>query len=155
MVSGSAGGTEQAVPPKTAIKGSGLPIPRFVMTKASKVNLRAGPGNNYPTRLVYNRTGIPLKVTAEFDFWRKIKDIDGEEGWVHKTLLSNCTVVWVKADMISLISDPGSADSIVLKAEKGVEGEFLKDIKGKYAKVRIGGQKGWVLIDDIWGVMPE
>jgi SH3-like domain-containing protein len=155
IVCGDVWATEQAAPPKTAIKGSGLPIPRFVMTKASKVNLRAGPGNNYPTRVVYNRKCIPLKVIAEFDFWRKVKDIDGQEGWIHKTLLSNSAVVWVKAEMASLLSDPSSPESVVLKAEKGVEGEFLKDIKGKYAKVRIGGQKGWVLIDDIWGVISE
>ncbi len=155
MVGGSVWATEQAAAPKTAIKGSGLPIPRFVMTKASKVNLRAGPGNNYPTRVVYNRKGIPLKVIAEFDFWRKVQDLDGQEGWIHKTLLSNNTVVWVKADMVSLLSDSDCPESVVLKAEKGVEGESLKDAKGKYAKVRIGGQKGWVLIDDIWGVLSE
>lgn len=154
-LSGSVGAPDQTVQPKTAIKGSGLPIPRFVMTKASKVNLRAGPGNNYPARLVYNRKGVPLKVVAEFDFWRKVKDIDGEEGWIHKTLLANNNVIWVKTELVSLICDPSSPEAVVLKAEKGVEGEFLKDIKGKYAKVRIGGQKGWVLIDDIWGVISE
>lgn len=145
----------QPVQAKTAFKGSGLPIPRFVMTKANKVNLRAGPGNNYPTRVVYNRKNIPLMVVAEFDFWRKVKDVDGQEGWIHKTLLSNTTVVWVSADMASLISDPTNPETVVLKAEKGVEGEFLKDIKGKYAKVRINNQKGWMLIDHVWGVISE
>lgn len=145
----------QPVQVKTAFKGSGLPIPRFVMTKVNKVNLRAGPGNNYPTRVVYNRKNIPLMVVAEFDFWRKVKDVDGQEGWIHKTLLSTTTVVWVKTEMASLISDPTSTDAVVLKAEKGVEGEFLKDIKGKYAKIRINNQKGWMLIDDVWGVIPE
>lgn len=146
---------EQPSKVKTAIKGSGLPIPRFVMTKAGKVNLRAGPGNTYPTRVVYNRKYIPLMVVAEFDFWRKVKDVDGQEGWIHKTLLSNSTAVWIKAEVSSLISDPSCPETVLLKAEKGVEGEFLKDTKGKYAMVRIGGQKGWMLIEDIWGVIPE
>jgi SH3-like domain-containing protein len=140
---------------KTAFKGSGLPIPRFVMTKANKVNLRAGPGNNYPTRVVYTRKNIPLKVVAEFDFWRKVKDVEGQEGWIHKTLLSNATVVWVNTEIASLISDPATPEAVVLKAERGVEGEFLKDIKGKYAKVRINTQKGWMLIDELWGIIPE
>lgn len=155
---GIMGGHIEAAHPvqaKTAFKGSGLPIPRFVMTKANKVNLRAGPGNNYPTRVVYTRKNIPLMIIAEFDFWRKIKDVDGQEGWIHKTLLSNTTVVWVKAEMASLVSDPTNSETTVLKAEKGVDGEFLKDIKGKYAKVRIANQKGWMLIDALWGVIPE
>lgn len=145
----------ETTPIKTAFKGSGLPIPRFVMTKAEKVNLRVGPGNNYPARITYTRKGIPLKVIAEFDFWRKVKDMDGQEGWIHKSLLSNTNVMWVKADMVCLISDPSNPDEILLKAEKGVEGEFLKDIKGKYAKVRIANQKGWMLIDHLWGVIAE
>jgi SH3-like domain-containing protein len=142
-------------PIKTAFKGSGLPIPRFVMTKADKVNLRVGPGNNYPARITYTRKGIPLKVIAEFDFWRKIKDADGQEGWIHKTLLSNTQTIWVTTDLSCLISDPSSPEEVILKAEKGVEGEFLKDIKGKYAKVRIANQKGWMLIDHLWGVISE
>lgn len=140
---------------KTAIKGSGLPIPRFVMTKANTVNLRVGPGNNYPIRTVYIRKNIPLKVIAEFDFWRKVTDADGQEGWIHKSLLSNTNIIWVNTDNACLISEPSSPEVVILKAEKGVEGEFLKDVKGKYAKVRISGQKGWMLIDHIWGVIPE
>lgn len=154
-VMGSCIEAAQTVQAKTAIKGSGLPIPRFVMTKAGKVNLRAGPGNQYPTRTVYNRKGVPLMVVAEFDFWRKVKDIDGQEGWIHKTLLANTNVVWVSSDLATLISDPANPDTVLLKAEKGVEGEFLKDIKGKYVKVRIANQKGWMLIEHVWGVVLE
>lgn len=144
-----------SVAAKTAIKGSGLPIPRFVMTKATTVNLRVGPGNNYPAKVVYTRKNIPLMVIAEFDFWRKVKDFDGQEGWIHKSLLANSTVVWIKADIACLISDPFSPENIILKAEKGVVGEFLKDIKGKYAKVRIADQKGWILINHVWGIISE
>jgi SH3-like domain-containing protein len=125
------------------------------MTKAEKVNLRVGPGNHYPARIMYKRKRIPLMVIAEFDFWRKTKDVDGQEGWIHKSLLSNTNVVWVKVDMACLISDPSNSETILLKVEKEVEGEFLKDIKGKYAKVRIANQKGWMLIDHLWGVISE
>lgn len=154
-VTGSYIEAAQTVQAKTAIKGSGLPIPRFVMTKAGKVNLRAGPGNQYPTRTVYNRKGVPLMVVAEFDFWRKVKDIDGQEGWIHKTLLANTNVVWVSCDLATLISDPTDPNTVLLKAEKGVEGEFLRDIKGNYAKVRFANQKGWMLMEHVWGVIPE
>jgi SH3-like domain-containing protein len=94
-------------------------------------------------------------VIAEFDFWRKVKDIDGQEGWIHKTLLANTSIVWVRSDLASLVSDPSCPNTVMLKAEKGVEGEFLKDIKGKYAKVRVANQKGWMLIEHLWGIIPE
>lgn len=139
---------------RAAVKGSGLPIPRFVATKAGRTNLRAGPGNHYPVRWVYLRKDIPLKVVAEFDFWRKVQDVDGDEGWIHKNLLMNSHTVWIKAPIVEVLASPEALDKIILKAEKGVEAEFLKDTQGKYAKVRIQGVKGWVLTEHIWGVLP-
>lgn len=138
---------------KTAIKGSGLPIPRFVMTKANRVNLRVGPGNHYPTRAVYIRKHIPLMIVAEFDFWRKVKDMDGQEGWIHKSLLSNTKLIWIRASTAAMLADPSCPEDIVLKAERGVEGEYLNQAKGRYVKISIAGHKGWMRIDDIWGII--
>lgn len=138
---------------KTAVKGSGLPIPRFVATKATRTNLRAGPGNQYPIRWVYLRKSIPLKVVAEYDYWRKVKDIDNTEGWIHKTLLVSTQAVWVSCPVADVLAEPNSGSGVVLKAERGVDAEFLNEIKNNYAKVRISGQKGWVRIEHLWGVI--
>ena len=70
-----------ATPSAHAQKGaSGLPIPRFVSLAAKEVNLRAGPGKNYPVTWVFVRKGLPVMVTAEFEYWRKVRDLDGEAG---------------------------------------------------------------------------
>tara|TARA_A100001015_G_C14593414_1_gene557608 strand:- start:326 stop:595 length:270 start_codon:yes stop_codon:yes gene_type:complete len=45
---------------------TGLPIPRFVSVKSSKVNVRRGPSSTYQIDWVYTRMGVPLKVTAEY-----------------------------------------------------------------------------------------
>ena len=42
--------------------GSGLPVPRFVSLKSDRVNMRKGPGTDYPTAWVYRRAGLPLEV---------------------------------------------------------------------------------------------
>ncbi|TDI62196.1 MAG: hypothetical protein E2O89_07940, partial [Alphaproteobacteria bacterium] len=39
---------------------SGLQVPRFVSLKTDRVNLRTGPSQNYPIKLVYVRKGLPL-----------------------------------------------------------------------------------------------
>ena len=65
-----------------------LPIPRFVSIGADRANLRTGPGVRYPIVWVLQRRGLPVMVSAEFDHWRKIRDADGAEGWVHRSLLS-------------------------------------------------------------------
>ena len=67
---------------------SGLPIPRFVSLRTGEINLRTGPGVRYPVEWVYRREGLPVEITAEYDTWRRIRDIDGAEGWVHQSMLS-------------------------------------------------------------------
>src|SRR5262249_9722055 len=67
---------------------TGLPVPRFVSLKSDRVNLREGPSKDHPTTWIFQRAGLPVEVTAEFDTWRKIRDADGLEGWVLHSLLS-------------------------------------------------------------------
>ena len=67
---------------------SGLPIPRFVALRSDKVFVRTGPALRYPIQWIYQKKHYPVEVIQEFDTWRKIRDIDGEEGWIHQSLLS-------------------------------------------------------------------
>jgi SH3-like domain-containing protein len=72
----------------TACAEAGLALPRFVSLRSDEVNLRTGPGTNYPVEWVYVRRGLPVEIIAEFDNWRKVRDIEGTVGWIHKSLLS-------------------------------------------------------------------
>ncbi len=67
---------------------SGLPLPRFVTTRSTPINVRVGPGTKYDVSWVYKVAGTPVEIIQEFDVWRKIRDVDGSEGWVHQNLLS-------------------------------------------------------------------
>ena len=67
---------------------SGLTIPRFVSLRSNKVFVRTGPALRYPIKWIYTREGLPVEVVQEFDTWRKVRDKDGEEGWIHSSLLS-------------------------------------------------------------------
>jgi SH3-like domain-containing protein len=67
---------------------SGLPLPRFATTKSNPINVRVGPGTRYDVAWTYVKAGMPVEIIQEFDTWRKIRDVDGSEGWVHQNLLS-------------------------------------------------------------------
>ena len=67
---------------------SGLPVPRFVSLKSDQVNVRGGPTKNHDTTWLYQRAGLPVEITAEFENWRRIRDWEGTEGWVYHSLLS-------------------------------------------------------------------
>ena len=78
-----------AVPPALGQDNpSGLPLPRFVTTRSHPINVRVGPGTRYEIAWNYTVSGVPVEIIQEFDTWRKIRDIDGDEGWVHQSLLS-------------------------------------------------------------------
>ncbi len=67
---------------------SGLPLPRFVTTRSTPINVRVGPGFKYDVSWIYKVAGTPVEIIQEFDVWRKIRDVDGAEGWVHQNMLS-------------------------------------------------------------------
>src|SRR5581483_9127238 len=86
------------VAPAQAINNtSGLPVPRFVSLKPEEANARTGPGTRYPIAWVYRRPGLPVEVIEEYDLWRKIRDIDGATGWVHKSMLDGRRTVMIKS----------------------------------------------------------
>ncbi len=132
---------------------SGLPIPRFVSLAAKEVNLRAGPGKNYPVTWVFVRKGLPVMVTAEFEYWRKVRDLDGAEGWVHKNLLSNRRAAVVTADLVTLRRAPETGAAAVLRAEQGVIGRLLA-CQGHWCQLEIADREGWLARPQIYGVLP-
>ena len=67
---------------------SGLALPRMVSLRSNLINARSGPGARYPIEWVYMQKGAPVEIVAEFELWRKIKDWQGSESWVHKSMLS-------------------------------------------------------------------
>ena len=73
--------------PKDKINGSGLKIPRVVSLKNSLTYMRSGPGKKYPVIFEIRQKGYPLKITAEFNNWRKVITSDKLTGWIHTQLL--------------------------------------------------------------------
>ena len=132
---------------------SGLPIPRFVSLRSSEVNLRVGPGNHFPTEWVYQRTNLPVQIVAEFGDWRKISDMDGTFGWIHKSMLSGHQYVIVLKDRVPLHTSDEDDSAIEAFLENGVIGKLIK-CKEKYCRIEVRGPssyKGWVLKENLWG----
>lgn len=136
-----------------AAETSGLPLPRFVSLRSDEVNLRAGPGQRYPIDWTYTRKDLPVEVIAEFEAWRKIRDWQGTEGWVHQSMLSGRRAMVVIGGKHSLRgSDSEAADRLAV-VDEGVVGRLLRCPRGDdYCKVEVGGVQGWMRRDEIWGV---
>jgi SH3-like domain-containing protein len=134
-------------------RSTGLPVPRFVSLGADQVNLRYGPGREYPISWVLARRGLPVEIIAEFDAWRKVRLHDSDEGWIHSSLLSSRRTIVIKDEIAELRRTPADDARVVLRAEPGVIGELL-DCEGEWCRVDIEGRRGWLRGQAFWGVLP-
>ncbi|MGN0904774.1 MAG: SH3 domain-containing protein [Alphaproteobacteria bacterium] len=144
-----------AVPVPCTAGPTGLPIPRFVSLRSNQVNLRTGPGMRYPVEWVYMKSDLPVEITAEFEHWRKIKDWDGKEGWVHRHMLSGRRTVRLKQEAL-LLRAPAADALPAAKAEAGVTGRLILCPEGmNFCKVEFHDFQGWVPRKSLWGVYPR
>lgn len=132
-------------------RSTGLPLPRFVSLAADRVNVRFGPGKQYPIDWVFVRGGLPVQITEEFDTWRKIRDHEGSFGWIHSSLLSSQRTIMVSGEVRDLRRTPDDDARVILRAEPGVTGRLF-DCDDAWCRVEIAGQRGWLRRGEFWGV---
>jgi SH3-like domain-containing protein len=133
---------------------SGLPVPRFVTLRSDKVNVRTGPGAQYPVEWVFERKGMPVEVVAEHDTYRKVRDIEGTEGWVYQGLLSARRGIIVTGERRTLRREPQAAAPAVAIAEPDVVGQLLH-CNDAWCRVDIDGYRGWLTRGEFWGVYKD
>ena len=139
---------------------SGLPVPRFVSLKSDRVNLRQGPGVDYPTAWVFQRIGLPLEVIREFESWRQVRDAEGATGWVLATMLSGrrtaLVLPWeVKAGQVTTIAatlhdNDSERSRAVVDVEAGVLASII-GCDGRWCRVSISGYRGYIEQSKLWG----
>lgn len=140
---------------QTRVGESGLPLPRFVSLKAEKANLRVGPGENYPIEWVYSRSGLPLIVTDEHENWRRVRDPDGAEGWLHKALLSGRRTAMVTGTEAAAALSRATADGeVVFRVEPGVICR-LESCEPGWCRVEVQGLSGWLPRERLFAALPE
>jgi SH3-like domain-containing protein len=137
-----------------AAGGAEAPLPHFAALHADKVNLRAGPGDRYPIQWVYIRKDWPVEVVAQFDHWRRVRDWEGTEGWVHEKMVTNRREVIVTGGVRPLRQSPDQGGALIARAEAGVMAK-LDECRGEWCRIAAGDFTGWVQRSDIWGVYPN
>jgi SH3-like domain-containing protein len=137
---------------KLTVRGSGLPVPRYVTLKFDEANLRAGPGREYPVLWQYRQAGLPLMVDAEFGIWRKVVDHDGTAGWMHGSVLSLRRMAVVQTNMAKIYADPDEASDVIALAERLALME-LQSCPKAWCRVASDDVRGWIKRQVVWGVL--
>jgi SH3-like domain-containing protein len=125
---------------------------RYQTLRADKVNVRAGPATSYPIDWVFTKKGMPVEVVATFDTWRKIRDIEGTEGWVHQGMLAGRRAVIVQGrEPRKLREAPRPEAALVATLEPGVIARLVR-CDPAWCEVRVDSYRGWMTHDELWGV---
>jgi SH3-like domain-containing protein len=128
---------------------SRLPIPRFVSLAVDEAYGRHGPSTEHRVDWIYQRVGLPLQVVGESGPWRRVRDPDGAEVWMHQQNLAPRQTVYVTAPTaLRRAPHEGSAPLAYLAA--GVVGGFT-GCDGAWRRMTIAGRVGWVRADAVWG----
>ncbi len=140
-------------PAYPAPEGTGLPLPRFVSLRAKVVNLRAGPGVQYPIDWVFRRQSLPVEIIAEFKTWRKVRDWQGEQGWIHQSMVSGKRTIIIIGNTRTLRSKANAKSPSVVRIEHHVIGKLLSCPGAEpWCRVEVDGFKGWLRRVEFWGV---
>jgi SH3-like domain-containing protein len=161
LVIGQASAQDAATKGDSTNKGDSAtkgPAARFASLKADRVNVRQGPSRDHSVAWVFTRAGLPVEVTAEFEIWYRIRDSEGAEGWVLKSLVSSrrtaLVAPWIKGKSFDLLAK-GTADADVrARLEAGVI-VTLRECTGTWCRVMIGDVDGWMTQESLWGVYPR
>ena len=106
-----------------------------------------------PIRYVYHKKGLPVLIIRKKDNWRRVRDVYGDESWIHRSMISN-KKTFINRKEQNLIKYVENKNSIIAITNSGVVGRILK-CNENYCKVKIKGFKGWLKKEFLWGIKQQ
>ena len=133
-------------------QNSGFKLPRFVSTKSDESNLRIGANINYPIILTYTLENFPLEIIGEYEKWRNVLDIDGNQGWMHKSLLqgNRYGIIKTSHDQPAQIYDKPKGNIIGRIGNRNII--KINKCFSSWCYISINKYHGWINKINIWGI---
>ena len=124
---------------------------KFLSLKKNKVNVRYGPGLDFPVKYIYKKKNLPIKQIDRKENFRRIIDYKKNSGWIHiSQLKKNNSVIAIENKILfkksTIFSQP------IANIKKGRLLVIMKCEKN-WCKVETEGYKGWVNKGNLWGTV--
>ena len=121
----------------------------FLILKNNKVNVRHGPGFDFPIKFIYKKKNLPVKIIDKKENFRRIIDLKKNSGWIHSSQLSKKKSIIILEDKI-LFKKPTEYSKPVAKILTG-RLLIIKNCKNEWCKIIVDNYSGWVKTDNVWG----
>ncbi len=117
--------------------------------KANLANVRANPNTKADTLWQLERYH-PLLVLEKKGAWYRFSDFEGDQGWIHSSLLDKTATVIIKVRRANIRSGPGTKHNLLFDADKGTPFKVLQK-KGSWMQVQhADGDSGWIFKTLVW-----
>ena len=121
----------------------------YLMLKNSKVNVRMGPGLDYPVKFIYKKKYLPVKIVDKKENFRKVIDHKKNSGWIHISQLKKVNSVIILSNRI-LFKKPSFNSKPIANIESG-KLFVLEKCKKNWCEVSSQNYSGWINMDNVWG----
>ena len=122
----------------------------FLSLKKDKVNVRYGPGFEYPIKYIYKKINLPIKQIDKKENFRRIIDLKNNSGWIHISQLKKVNSIIPNTDKI-LFSKPTYFSKPLAKIKKG-RVLLVQNCSNGWCKIKSGNFKGWIQLKNTWGL---
>ena len=121
----------------------------YLILKNNKVNVRYGPGFDFPIKFIYKKKNLPIRVIDKKENFRRIIDFKNNSGWIHASQLKKGKALILLENQI-LFTKPTKYSKPILKISKG-RLLLVKKCKAKWSKIKTGKYIGWLKANNVWG----
>jgi SH3-like domain-containing protein len=135
----------------TAAPATERAVPYWASIAAGDALMRSGPGREYPAIWRYRRPELPLQVVQVHDGWRRVREMDGTEGWMTAVLRSAQRTAIVVGQMRPMRAAPDPGARILWRAAPGVVGRIAHCANG-WCEFDVQGKAGYIEVSGLWGV---
>lgn len=124
--------------------------PYWASIDEGEARMRTGPSTEFPVKWIYRRKHMPVKVVLRHSVWRKVEDVDGDQGWLHVRLLSPKRTALVVGGIADMRAGPDGGSHVNWRAEPGVVG-LLGECSAGWCLFDVAGKRGYVAAAQLWG----
>ena len=125
----------------------------FLSLKNNKVNVRYGPGFDYPIKFIYKKKFLPIKVIDKKENFRRIIDHKKNSGWIHISQLKKLNSLVVLEDKI-IFNKNSKFSKPLFKLQKG-RLVILKKCVSNWCKIKTDNYTGWMETKNSWGIIKK
>jgi SH3-like domain-containing protein len=120
------------------------------LSVSSKIaNIRSGPGTGYEI-LWKVESYYPISVLKKSGSWINFRDFEGDEGWIHTSLVQKKPTVITVKNKCNVRTGPGTSHEIIFTVEKGIPFLIVNRQKSWIQIKHADGDRGWIHKSLVW-----